>query len=461
MPHLHLIGAGGIGVSAIGRYYQHLGWTVSGSDSSESEITRDLVREGFDIHIGHRVENLPEPTNLLVHTEGIFIAATGVSHGSASRTNVELDLAKERGVKIRSYPQALADITNGTRQIAIAGSHGKSSTTSLLGVMLANSEIGGSTIVGTKLSQFGGTNIRIDGRSDWFAIEACEYKRHFLEYTPYVTVITNIDIDHLDYYKDEDDYLSAFVSLIEQTRHAVVLSQLDAGCLKLYNTVPVAVRNRLRWHWVNMNESYEAGSDRIIFIPHLSLKVPGEHLRLDANLAYTVGGIVGIPENERVSGLEGYGGSWRRSEIVGTTIHGNIVMSDYGHHPTELKPTFEAIKNRYPERELVVLFQPHQAARTRALLGDFATSFGNADLVLIPDIYLSRDTEADIAYMTTDRLVDAIRPHQKNVRNTGGIPNAVSEALRLDALNREKYVFLIQGAGSIDEIRYAFPLKTS
>jgi UDP-N-acetylmuramate--alanine ligase len=121
-------------------------------------------------------------------------------------------------------------------------------------------------------------------------------------------------------------------------------------------------------------------------------------------------------------------------------------MSDYGHHPSELKPTFKAIKDKYPDRELVVIFQPHQAARTRALLSDFATSFNDVDQVIIPNIYLSRDTEADIAYMTTNRLVEAIQPHQKNVRNTGSISYAVSEVLRLDALNHEKYIFLIQGA---------------
>ncbi len=457
--HLHLIGAGGIGVSAIGRYYKNLGWTVSGSDSSESEITRDLVREGFDIHIGHRAENLPLHTDLLVHTEGIFIAATGISHGKASSVNVELTLAQERCIKIRSYPQALADITNSKRQVAIAGSHGKSSTTSLLGVMLAGSKIGGSTIVGTKLAQFGGTNIHIDPLSEWFAIEACEYKRHFLEYTPYITVITNIDIDHLDYYRDEADYQSAFISLIKKTQYAVVLSRLDTGCQKLYKALTPEIQNRLKWYWVDMDEYFETKSGIISKIPHLSLKVPGEHLRLDANLAYVVGNIIGIPQGESIAGLEGYGGSWRRSEIVGTTANGNIVMSDYGHHPSELKPTFFAIKAKYPERELVVIFQPHQAARTRALLGDFATSFNDVDQVIIPNIYLSRDTEEDIEYMSVDRLVDAIRPHQKNVRNVGGISHAVSEVLRLDAMNSEKYVFLIQGAGNVDEIRYAFTLK--
>lgn len=273
--------------------------------------------------------------------------------------------------------------------------------------MFQESEVGGSTIVGTKLPQFGGKNIRIDTRSDWFAIEACEYKRHFLEYTPHIAVITNVDIDHLDYYRDEADYLSAFVSFIERTRHSVVLSALDPGCRKLYEAVPEEVRNRLLWYWVDLDE-YIVGESGNSPIPHLMLKVPGEHLRLDANLAYVVGEIAGIAEADRIAGLEGYGGSWRRSEVVGMTEHGNMIMSDYGHHPSELKPTFRAIRERYPDRKLIVIFQPHQAARTRALLDEFSTSFADAHQVIIPNIYLSRDTPEDIEYMTTDRLVSAI-----------------------------------------------------
>lgn len=350
-----------------------------------------------------------------MHTEGIFIAKVGVTHSSASGENPEYVRATKLGIRTLSYPQALAEISNPKLQIAVAGSHGKSSTTSLIGVMLQASEVGGSTIVGTKLPQFGGKNIRIDNRSDWFAIEACEYKRHFLEYTPYIAVITNIDIDHLDYYRDEADYLSAFVSFVERTRHSVVLSALDPGCRKLYEVVPEEVRNRLAWHWVDLDGSEDSGTHQSL--PHLTLKVPGEHLRLDANLAYIVGEIAGIPETDRILGLEGYSGSWRRSEVVGTTPNRNLVMSDYGHHPSELKPTFRAIRERYPNRKLVVVFQPHQAARTRALLDEFSESFGDADEVIIPNIYLSRDTPEDIEYMTTDRLVAAIAVHDIIVRN--------------------------------------------
>ncbi len=254
----------------------------------------------------------------MVHTEGIFIASAGISHGEKSRINGELEAALALGIPTLSYPQALARISNQKQQIAIAGSHGKSSTTSMIGVMLAGTSIGGSTIVGTKLSAFNGKNIHIEEASPWFAIEACEYKRHFLEYTPTIAVITNIDVDHLDYYKDEADYLSAFVSFVERTKSAVVLSREDAGCRSLYEAVSESDRNRLTWYWVDGNGwSCGAPSEPLHeHIPHLTLKVPGEHLRLDANLAYVVGEITHLPPETRIERLEQFGGAWRRSETV-------------------------------------------------------------------------------------------------------------------------------------------------
>ena len=323
--------------------------------------------------------------------------------------------------------------------------------------MLQGSTIGGSTIVGTQLAQFGGTNYFHDARSDWFAIEACEYKRHFLEYTPEITVITNIDLDHLDYYRDRDDYISAFVSLIERTRRAVVLSREDIGCQDLYARVTENDRVRLEWYWVDMEsmrcgeltdsmssngetvggfiesaeevrgstrgfgEPRESSGEPVVQIPFLALQVPGEHLRLDANLAYTVGEIVGIPESERIAGLTGYRGSWRRSEIVGVTLAGNTVISDYGHHPSEIRPTLAALRGKYTDSELVVIFQPHQHSRTRGLLADFATAFTDAKRLIIPDIYASRDTPEDIAYMTTERFVETVGEYHQNIIDGGGL----------------------------------------
>jgi UDP-N-acetylmuramate--alanine ligase len=457
MSHLHLIGAGGIGVSAIGRYYKNLGWTVSGSDASESEITRDLQKEWVQIFIGHKRENLPVYTSLVVHTEGIFLAEKGIQHGKASSQNPELLYAQELGIHIRSYPQSLGDITNQKWQIAVAGSHGKSSTTSLLGVMLAESSIGWSTIVGTKLAQFDGTNLHLDTRSDWFAIEACEYKRHFLEYTPTIAIITNIDVDHLDYYRDEADYLSAFVSFVERTQKAVILSKEDVWCAALFEAISKEKRDALDWYWVDMN-GYEHKGEHFE-IPKMQLQVPGKHLLLDAHLAFVAGKIIGIRTEECVRGLMNYGGSWRRTEVIGTTIHGNIVISDYWHHPSELQPTLRAIREQYPERSLHVIFQPHQAARTRALLDEFSKSFSDATSVTIPNIYLSRDTPEDIAFMTAERFVEAISKYHSQAFVVNGLIGAEKAIQVIDSTCPGNTVILLQGAGNIDEVRYTIAYR--
>lgn len=148
-----------------------------------------------------------------------------------------------------------------------------------------------------------------------------------------------------------------------------------------------------------------------------NLQVPGDHLEHDAELAYAVGRILELDSTTLISGLESYQGSWRRSEVIGETQNGNILMSDYGHHPEEIKPTLKAIKEKYPDRKLFVIFQPHQYSRTRELLTEFATAFDDADELLIPDIYFSRDKAEDIEYMTMDRLITTLKPRYPHVQN--------------------------------------------
>lgn len=242
-PHLHVIGIGGIGVSALARYYKHLGYSVSGSDGSDSPFLDTLRKEGFDIFIGHDAKNLPDTTTLVIYSEAI-ITKPDLSPEEQIYANVELARAREIGIRHLSYPQALGEVFNTGHGIAITGSHGKSTTTALVTLMLANEykdnptiEIpddgsfaymptapGCTAIIGTQVPQLGGSNFYTEIQAQNFVIEACEYKRSFLAYHPYITVITNIDLDHLDYYKNLDDYLSAFQSLVDQTSGFVVIS---------------------------------------------------------------------------------------------------------------------------------------------------------------------------------------------------------------------------------------------
>ena len=252
-------------------------------------------------------------------------------------------------------------------------------------------------------------------------IEACEYKRSFLQYHPFITIITNIDLDHLDYYKNLDDYISAFQSLVDQTSGFVVISESDENSLKL--NIPkekkIIVGEKISYFAkVEMLETdeifYEA---KTLEIPEISLQIPGNHILQDARLVFAVSKLLGLEDEYITEKLASYSGSWRRSEIIRTTKNGNILMSDYGHHPNEIRPTLHAIKKKFPDKKLFVAFQPHQYSRTRELLPEFSNAFMDADILIIPNIYFSRDKQEDVEWMTTDRLVDTIRENFSSVQN--------------------------------------------
>lgn len=193
--------------------------------------------------VGHAAENVPDNTSVVIYSAAI-ITKPSLSREENLVANPELAKAKIMNLKLLSYPQALAEVANAKKCIAITGSHGKSTTTAMTGIMLAGSSVGSSTIVGTQVPQFGNSNLHAE-ESEYFTIEACEYKRSFLDYLPYITVITNIDLDHLDYYRDLEDYMSAFQSIVDQTSGYVVFDGNDANALKLdfsrTKAVPVRV----------------------------------------------------------------------------------------------------------------------------------------------------------------------------------------------------------------------------
>ena len=265
--------------------------------------------------------------------------------------------------------------------------------------------------------------------SPYFAIEACEYKRAFLAYHPYITVIINIDLDHLDYYHDLEDYISAFQSLVNQTSGYVIYDMDDVNAQKLdfsqTKAQPIGI-NHEGWH--DVHGIFSA-------FPRIHLQVPGNHLLFDAKLAFVIGKLVGLDDEDIKEKLESYAGCWRRSEIIRTTTHGNVLMSDYGHHPTEIRLTLDAIKEKYSDKKLFVVFQPHQHSRTRELLGGFLTCFDRADELVIPNIYCSRDSDEDIAYMTTERFVDALKTPYPSIQNGNGRKNTLEYIKKYESEN--------------------------
>lgn len=446
MKKVYIIWIGWIGISAIARYYNENWYQVFGSDKVGSELIEKLKSEWIDIIIWERADFISPDfiksgLELVVYTEAV------------PENQVELQKARNLQIETITYPEALARIVNNKKLIAISGSHGKSTTTSLISIMLKNSNLGINTVVWTLLKEFDGKNAFFSN-SEYFSIEACEYKRSFLRYKPYIWIITNIDLDHLDYYKDLADYESAFIDFIKNIKSGwyAILNWNCESSMKL-----VWIRNDINYVIVKNWYRYPKDTSTKIDFPQINMQIPGDHILFDAHIAFAVGKILGLSENEIIKSLEAYTWVWRRSEIVGTTLNGNILMSDYGHHPTEISLTLDALKWRNPDKKLFVVFQPHQYSRTLELLDWFSHCFNSSDTLVIPDIYESRDSLQSIAAISTQILLDNIE--HPNKINWNWLKNTLEIIKQYDLENPNSSIILLLWAGNVDDLRYDIEVK--
>lgn len=457
--NIYLIGIGGIGVSAIARYYLSEWWAVSGSDSTDSTLIESLKDEWCDIIIGADAKRIGADIDLIVYTEAI------------PHDQEEFQRAQELGIEMQKYNVALSKIANHRKLVAVCGTHGKSTTSSLISLILKNSEVDFLSVVGTLLKEFWWKNFfrrtpktpslilpskereqTIQSYEEYFVIEACEHKEHFLEYTPSVLVITNIEYDHADYFKTPESYIEAFQKMISKVVPGgfVILSTDDPNSQKLL--------------WIREDINYIEVSDNVFSIgnqsqafPSIEMGVPGEHVLFDAKLAYVVGHMAGISDDATLSTLRNYRGVWRRMEIIWDTKNRNTLMSDYGHHPTEIQVTLDALRKWYPDKKIFTIFQPHQYSRTIELLDGFKNCFWDSDTLIIPDIYESRDTEQNKAQMNTQILVDTI--NHPGVINGEWMKNTLKLIEKYDIKNPSSSIILLLGAGNVDNLRCEIELK--
>jgi len=355
---IHFIGIGGIGVSALARYYLAKGNTVTGSDLIASEITAALKKLGAKIFIGkHKTENLPKDTDLAIYSPAV------------QKTNPELKRAYQiqntkYQIQILSYPQALGELTKKYFTIAVSGTHGKSTTAAMIGLLLAKAGFDPTVIVGTKVKEFGNSNYRA-GKSKYLVIEACEYDESFLNYYPAIIVITNIEAEHLDYFKTFNNVLKAFKKFAKKLPKDGIL--------------------------INEKKYKKTEKDEIKM--RKILKVPGEHNVSNALAALAVARVLKIPDKVSYQALSEYKGSWRRfeeKECKMRDIKYKIrLISDYGHHPTQIKATLQAARDKWPDKKIWCVYQPHQYQRTYYLFKDFVKVFRRApvDRLIITDIY--------------------------------------------------------------------------
>jgi UDP-N-acetylmuramate--alanine ligase len=412
--HIHFIGIGGIGVSAVAKYMLTLGKKVSGSDNSESVVIKSLIESGAEFFLRQKKENISSDIDLVIYTIAI------------PDTNEELMEARNRGIKCLTYPESLSIISRNLETIAISGTHGKTTTTGMLAKVLSDAKLDPFVIIKSILKDFK-SNLVV-GNGKYFVVEACEYRRSFLNLYPKILVITNIDTDHLDYYKDLKDIQSAFRELAERIPldGAVVCDTEDM------NVLPV-IRG-LKCKIINYKEFLD---------PNLNLNFKGEHMLKDSAAVLAVANFLNLPEFNSKKSLESFEGTWRRFDLAGQTKNKTLVYDDYAHHPDEIKATLSGARLKYPNKKIVAVFQPHLFSRTKQLLKEFSEAFENADYAYILPIYAARE-KFDESIKSAD-LVDMLR---KNGKETDAIEEKELPSL-VEKFNEDTIIFMI-GAGSVN-----------
>jgi UDP-N-acetylmuramate--alanine ligase len=437
---IHFIGIGGIGVSALARYFFEKGYHVSGSDLVDSEILEELRSLGIEIYLGHKKNNLSEKTDLVVYSNAI------------SSDNVELQRARKLGVKTLSYPQALGKLTKKHYTIAVCGAHGKGTTTAFVSLILIKAGLDPTVIVGTKLKEFNGSNCRI-GKSKFLIVEADEYKRAFLNYWPKIIVLTNIDREHLDYFKSENDIKLAFNQFINHLPGQKGFLVINKNPLLFEES---SYRDFLKIKKKIKILTFSLDDPEAKKIKQL-LQIPGEHNILNALASLRVAQILKISPSLAFKAIQQYQGAWRRFEIKKIKLNGKkvIMISDYAHHPTEIKATLKSAKEKFKNKKIWVVFQPHQYQRTYYLFKEFIDAFAEADKIIFTEIYsvAGREDPQIVKKIKARNLVEEIKKKKKEVYLIKEFSQII-KLLKKKIKNNE--IILIMGAGNIYQLAKAF-----
>jgi len=442
--HVHFVGIGGIGMSGIAELLLNLGYDVSGSDAKRSDMTDRLARMGVRMGIGHEAANVGDADVLVVSS-------------AIPATNPEVAHARLRHVPVIPRAEMLAELMRLRFGIAIAGAHGKTTTTSMIALALERAGLDPTAVIGGRLSAFG-SNARL-GSGDYMVAEADESDRSFLKLSPSIAVITNIDREHMEAYGTFDRLVEAFVDFADRVPFygavvacaddapvAAMLPRLTRRIITYGFSVPADVRGlspasdgrsaRCNVHYAIRGVPGGSGEGE------LKIGVPGIHNLQNALAAVAVGLELGVPFGRLAQALAGFTGAERRYEIRGS-VGGVTVVDDYGHHPTEIAAVLRAARSGDPAR-IIAVFQPHRYTRTRDLMGEFGPALGLADVVVLTDIYAAG--ESPIPGATVNALAEAMRTH---VRDLQVVPLLADVPAHVSALVREGDLVLTLGAGSI------------
>lgn len=443
---VHFIGIGGVSMSGLAAILLNAGYKVSGSDSKESELTNRLKNSGAEIYIGHKGDNLKN-VDIVVYTAAI------------PSDNPEILKAKEINALLMDRAEFLGYLLKSHKlNVAVAGTHGKTTTTSMITHVALHGKLDPTILVGGDLDIIDG-NFRV-GNSDHFITEACEYKKSFLKFHPFIGIILNIDADHLDFYKDineiEDTFLE-FATLIPKEGQLIGNAD-DARVRNILskckcNILSYGIENGdLRAKNIEFDRRGCATFDvynKDAFVISLTLNVPGMHNVSNSLSAIAVGLIFELSPEDIKTGLLSFGGVHKRFEYKGEK-DGITVVDDYAHHPVEIKATLKTTKQMDTKRTIAI-FQPHTYTRTKTLFDDFATCFTDCDELVLMDIYAAR--EKDTGLVTSDELGDAVRKTGVKCTNVHSHEEALDY---VKTILQEGDLLLTVGAGDVVKVGEMF-----
>ena len=443
VKRIHFIGIGGIGMSGIAEVLCNLGFVVSGSDAKKSKNT-DRLETLFNVRIaeGHSAENVQD-------------AQVVVYSSAVKEDNPEVAEAKRRSIPVIPRAEMLAELmTLKPYAVAVSGTHGKTSTTSMIATVLGYAGVDPTTVVGGVVDTLG-SNAKL-GASDWFVTEADESDRSFLMLYPTIAVVTNIDKEHMESYKGMDDVIQCFTDFVNKVPfYGAAIICLDDPNVQLI--IPQIKRRRVTYgltaqadisaNDIRYNETFGSTftvSKRAKVLGEISLPVPGKHNVYNALAATAVALELDVPFEKIAEAFAGFKNANRRFQVKGESS-GIMVVDDYGHHPTEIVATLSAAKNSSGGKRTVVVFQPHRYSRTKELMDDFVVAFNNADVLFVLDIYAA--SEKPIDGITAEVLTDNIRRYgHKNVHYIGDIESAAGKVC---PVLRPGDLVITLGAGSI------------
>ncbi|CAG0930467.1 UDP-N-acetylmuramate--alanine ligase [Planctomycetaceae bacterium] len=439
---LHFVGIGGIGMSGIAEILIDQGFTITGSDRATSDNTERLERMGAHVYIGHDAKNLESDVDAVVYS-------------SAVRTdeNPETLEAVQRKIPVIRRAEMLAEVMRLKYGIGIAGTHGKTTTTSMVSLVLMEGGVDPTVIVGGRLHGLAGSNARL-GKGEFIVVEADEYDRSFLSITPTIAVLTTLETDHLDCYRDLEDIKGAFIQFANKVPfYGFVVMSLDEPAL--LDIMP-AIKKKIITYGLNGQADLQAvdlihKQNKVRFtvlrgnseLGEIELQIPGKHNVQNALAAIAVGLELNVPFAQVKAGIEKFTGVFRRWEVK-AELQGLTIVDDYAHHPTEIKVTLAGVKAGW-RRRVICVFQPHLYSRTRDFYEDFARSFFHADVLVLTDVYPAR--EEPIQGVSGDMIAEEARRvghkhviYEPDKRNVPGL---------LMQIKREGDIIITMGAGDI------------